>query len=235
MKFRSNYVFIIVTLIFFFSIGLIIGCFFSIRKPTFSVFFRSPQVVAWAKVIATLFVVFLALFLNILRGDYQRPRFNITYDSIPPYQVVTNLSNLGESEQILHVRLCVQNIGRTVVEACEVRIERVFKIEDNELVMRNDHDPRALKWAGRDASPIALSPGAFDFVDLGALNSTLKENFILDFCDRGHLDLNIADSRIKGFQLQGSVYGKNAVPKQFELGLAWEASEILKPVKIWKV
>lgn len=239
MKLRLTWVFAVVAIVFSFSLGLLLGCFFSIQEPTFANFFRNPQVVGWAGVVATILVIFIALFLNILREDYQRPRFIITCGSSAPYQVKTEIRDSDGSQQLLHIRLGVQNVGRSVTEACEVRLERILEIRSEsgrlKSVARTDHDPRALKWIGRDTTPIPLSPGAFDFVDLGAQNSGFMENFRVDFQDRGHIDLNIADPSIMGFELKGTVYGKNAVPKQFTFQLSWEMNAGLQPVNILEI
>ena len=236
MRLRLSFIFAFAALAIAFSMGLVVGCFFSITNPTFAGFFRNPQASVWAGVFASLLVVFMALFLNIVRDHIRRPRFTVTCGTCPPYQLRTDINGSQESEELLHVRLCVKNVGRTCANACEVRLERIYSIINNggriELIEREDHDPRPLKWVGRDTTPIALSPGAFDFVDLGALNSQFIQNFRIEFHDRGHIDLDIGRSDVHGFRLEGTIYATDGVPKQFTFNLTWKDQANLHPVEI---
>jgi hypothetical protein len=129
--------------------------------------YHDKDLVAWAGVVASLAVVGIALFLNMLTDRARQPRFRITCRGVPPWQIAKKSERLDG--ELLFVRLQVQNVGRTCEEACEVRVEQVFRLHSGKVTKPqpiNDHDPRPLKWVGRDTKPVTLNRGAFDFVDL---------------------------------------------------------------------
>src|SRR5712692_4492696 len=149
--------------------------------------YSDTRLVAWASVVVNLAVVVIALFLNVLFDKFRQPRFRVTCREARPWQVEKEAHEVGDPK-LLHVRLRVQNVGRSYEEACEVRVERVLRLysaNDMKPDAINDHDPRPLKWVGRDTKPITLDAGAFDFVDLGVHLPYSPEFFRLDFADRG--------------------------------------------------
>jgi hypothetical protein len=191
-----------------------------------TVWYSDTRLVQWAGVAANLAVVGIALFLNILLDKARQPRFRVTCRGVQPWQLVKVPK--GEDTEKLFVRLRVQNVGRTCEDACEVRVEQVFRI----LPARNakpeaiaDHDPRPLKWVGRDTKPLTLDRGAFDFVDLGVIRKDSPEAFRLDFADRGHLDLWLNEKDLAAFRITGTVYGKRAEPERFAFDLSWKSVE----------
>lgn len=218
-----------------FSIGVLTGGLLKLQNGGVSKFLGNTRVIAWVGVAVNFGVVFVAVFLSILRASYLRPRFSITCGSSPPYQLEKPLESTGRAF-LLHVRLRVQNTGRSAVEGCEVRLENIYELRRGSrglhAVARDDHDPRALKWVGRDTNPIALNRGAFDHVDLGARSSDFTENFRVEFSTRGHVDLNLSDPEITAFRLEGAVYGKGAKPRHFVFDLSWEADTRSRTVKI---
>jgi len=188
--------------------------------------YHDKDLVAWAGVVATLAVVGIALFLNLLTDRARQPRFRVTCRDVPPWQIAKQSGRLDA--ELLFVRLQVQNVGRTCEEACEVRVERVFRLFSGNVMTPqpiNDHDPRPLKWVGRDTKPVTLNRGAFDFVDLGLLSADSREHFRLDFADRGHLDLWLNEKDVTAFRIAGTVYGKRAKPKPFAFDLSWKLFE----------
>ena len=197
---------------------------------------RDPQVVAWVAVGANLAVVFVALFVNIFHEYCKRARFEITCGMEPPWQITADLPGMP-GLHLLYVRLRVQNVGLNPTEACEVRLETIeeLRVRDDTLESRTvDHDPRPLKWIGRDCAPIALNPGTFDFVDLGAQNEDFRENLRLEFCERGNMDLNRVEHEVDTYRLRGSVYGKGAQPRSFTFLVTWDVEGTLTPIKIWE-
>jgi hypothetical protein len=184
------------------------------------------RLVAWAGVVASLAVVGIALFLNVLLDKARQPRFRVTCREGPPWQIAKESETLDS--KFLFVRLRVQNVGRTCEEACEVRVEQVVRLfsgKDTKPQPINEHDPRPLKWVGRDTKPATLNRGAFDFVDLGLLHADSREHFRLDFADRGHLDLWLNEKDVTAFRIAGTVYGKRAKPNPFAFDLSWKSFE----------
>ena len=193
----------------------------------FATWYSDTQLVAWAGVVVNLAVVGVALFLNALLDKFRRPRFRVTCGEEPPWQVEKKADEVGDLQQ-LHVRLQVQNVGRSYEESCEVRVEQVFRlfsVKDKKPESINDHDPRPLKWVGRNTKPVTLNPGAFDFVDLGLLRADSREHFRLDFADRGHLDLWLNEKDVAAFRIVGTVYGKRVKPNPFAFDLSWKSFE----------
>ena len=195
--------------------------------------YSDTQLVAWVGIVVNLAVVVVALFLNILLEKFRQPRFHVKYGQGPPWQIEKTV-NEPEKVQLLHVRLQIENVGRSYEESCEVRVEQVFRLfsiknKDPELIKY--HDPRSLKWVGRDTKPIPLNVGAFDFVDLGARHPASLESFRLDFAERGHLDLGLDEKNLVGYRIVGTVYGKQAHPKSFVFDLSWKTFE-LSPILI---
>lgn len=191
-----------------------------------TVWYSDTRLVAWAGVAANLAVVGIALFLNILLDKARQPRFRVTCREVQPWQLVKVPK--GEDTEKLFVRLRVQNVGRTCEDACEVRVEQVFRIfsaRDAKPKPIADHDPRPLKWVGRDTKPATLNRGAFDFVDLGTIRKDSREAFRLDFADRGHLDLWLNEKDLAAFRITGTVYGKRAEPEPFAFDLSWKSVE----------
>ena len=171
-------------------------------------------------------VVGTALFLNVLLDKFRQPQFRVTCREAAPWQIA-NGSEMPD-ERLLFVRLRVQNVGRTCEEACEVRVEQIFRLfsgKDKVPQPINNHDPRPLKWVGRDTRPVTLNRGAFDFVDLGLLRADSREHFRIDFADRGHLDLWLNEKDVAAFRIAGTVYGKLAKPHPFVFDLSWKLFE----------
>ena len=184
------------------------------------------HLVEWAAVVVNLAVVGIALFLNILLDKSRQPRFRITCGDVRPWQIVKESERLDT--ELLYVRLRVQNVGRTCEDACEVRVEQVFRLlsgKDTRPEPIFDHDPRPLKWVGRDTKPLTLNRGAFDFVDLGVIRKDSREAFRLEFADRGHLDLWLNEEDVSAFRIAGTVYGKRAEPEPFAFDLSWKSIE----------
>lgn len=188
--------------------------------------YSDPHLVEWAGVAVNLAVVGVALFLNVLLDKARQPRFRVTCREAQPWQLAKE--SKGRDTELLFVRLRVQNVGRTCEEACEVRVEQVFRLflaKDAKPQPIVDHDPRPLKWVGRDTKPLTLNRGAFDFVDLGVIRKDSREAFRLDFDDRGHLDLWLDDDDLSAFRIAGTVYGKRAQPEPFAFDLNWRSVE----------
>jgi len=206
---------------------LLFYLFFRNIRSTITAWYSDTNLVAWVGVVVNLAVVGIALFLNLLLDKFRRPRFRVTCGEARPWQVEKKADE-GGGLQLLHVRLEVQNVGRSYEEACEVRVEqvlRLFSAKETKPEPINEHDPRPLKWVGRDTKPTTLSAGAFDFADLGVLRSDSLENFRLDFADRGHLDLSLTAKGVVGFRIVGTVYGKRAKPRPFAFDLTWKSLE----------
>jgi hypothetical protein len=185
--------------------------------------YSDTHLVAWAGVVVNLAVVVIAVFLNVILDSFRQPRFSVTCREAPPWQV-EKATDEDEESRLLYVRLRVQNVGRSYEEACEVRVEQVLRLHSANNIKPdqiNEHDPRPLKWVGRDTKPHALNAGAFDFVDLGVQLRESLELFRLDFSDRGHLDLWLDVEGIAGFRVVGTIYGKRAKPKAFAFDLSW--------------
>jgi hypothetical protein len=196
-------------------------------RTRITTWYSDTQLVAWAGVVVNLAVVGMALFLNVLLDKFRQPRFGVTCGEARPWQVEKKADEVGDL-QLLHVRLQVQNVGRSYEGACEVRVEQVFRLfsaKEMKPEPINEHDPRPLKWVGRDTKPATLNAGAFDFVDLGVRHPESPENFRLDFADRGHLDLWLNEKDVAGFRIVGTVYGQRAKPKPFAFDLSWKSSE----------
>jgi hypothetical protein len=225
MRTRNVIMLLVFVLVISFSVGVLTGRVLRTRNDGISKFLGNTQVVAWIGIAVNFGVVFVAVFLNVLHTLYLRPRFSITCGSSPPYQLEKPLES-PDRAFLLFIRLRVQNTGRSAVEGCEVRLEKIYELRRSpaglHAVARDDHDPRALKWVGRDTNPISLNRGAFDHVDLGARRSDFMENFRLEFSTRGHMDLRLSDPDITAFRLEGAVYGKGAKPKHFAFSLSWD-------------
>jgi hypothetical protein len=162
----------------------------------------------------------VALFINVFLPYLRKPRFRVSCGEDLPWQVFTTDESGGTS--MLHVRLKVQNIGWIQEEACEVRIEQVFRVYATKIEPFLDHDPRPLKWVGRDTKPLALNTGAFDYVDLGVRRQDSLNHLRLDFANRGHLDLFINEEDLVGYRITGAIYGKQAQPRSFTFDLSWK-------------
>lgn len=218
-----------------FSSGYILCVF---QPSSLTEFLKDKTVIAWIGAGVNLAVVFVALFVNVLHEHLRKPRFRITSGQEPPYQIVESVNGAETKTERLYVRFCAENCGLTATEGCEVRLEKIEAVQENEgkeVLCALDHDPRPLKWVGRSCSPIALSPGAFDFVDLGAQNEDYQENFRIEFDERGHLDLNLVKDSAKAYILRGHVYGKGAVPQDFSFRMKWEVDSVSPLVVISEV
>jgi hypothetical protein len=208
---------------------LLILCYLAVGdiRTRITTWYSDSRLVAWAGVLANLAVVGIALFLNVLLDEFRQPRFRVTCGVAPPWQLEKKADEVGDL-RLLHVRLQVQNVGRSYEDACEVRVEQVFRLfseRDIKPQPINEHDPRPLKWVGRDTRPITLNAGAFDFADLGVRHPDSLEYFRLDFADRGHLDLWLNEKEAAGFRLVGTVYGKRAKPRPFVFDIGWKPFE----------
>ena len=182
-------------------------------------------------------LVFVTLLITILRERYNRPYFKIISSDKKPFQILwTDVSN-DRPVQLQYVRLKIQNVGSASEGKCEVRIEKIVQIARSgklEDVVMEDHDPRPLKWVGRDTCPIALGVGAFDFVDLGIRRPTNPHHFLLDFVDRGFCDIQLND-QIKAFRVEGHVYGEKAQPLSFAFELTWDLRGDFRPINIKEI
>jgi len=191
------------------------------------VWFADRQLVAWVGIAVNLAVVVVALLLNVLLEQARRPRFAITLGAGPPWQVEKRSSG-DDPSSLIHVRLRVQNIGRTCEDRCEIRIEQVLYLYSTKGLKPEsiaDHDPRSLKWAGRDTRPINLNVGAFDFADLAVRRLDSPNLVRLEFAERGHLDLWGSEKNIVGYRVIGTAYGTTARPKSFKFDLSWNEIE----------
>jgi hypothetical protein len=200
--------------------------------------YKNDQLVKWASIIVNLAVVIIALFLNITVEYIRRPRFRIDCGIEQPWQKQTRVKDVNDNIKQMHLRLRVWNVGRTCEYSTEVRVEKIYKITNqgrNKLIPLNDHDPRPLKWIGRDTEPIALNVGAFDFVDLGVRRSDILDRFHLEFGKRGHFDLIMENEVINVFRIDGTVYGNKAIPQPFTFDLRWDPILDLGPIEIRKV
>ena len=198
--------------------------------------YSDTSLVAWAGVVANLAVVGVALFLNLLLESLRRPRFQVACQGMHPWQVVLKADE-AENIQLLYVRLQVQNVGRTYEEACEVRVEQVFRLSSEKEETPEPIEaftPRPLRWIERDTSFVILSAGASDFVDLGVRRSDSLELLRLDFGARGNVDLWASDKATVGFRITGAAYGKQARPKSFTFDLSWNPLDF-GPTRVEKV
>lgn len=193
--------------------------------------------VKWAGVIVNISIIILTLFLNITLGYLRRPRFKIDCGMGSPWQKQTKLAAYDDVVQ-MHLRFRVTNVGRTSEGSTEVRIEKIYKITEqnsDKPIALNDHDPRPLKWVGRNTTPIVLNVDTYDFVDLGVRRSDILERFRLDFSERGHYDLIMESDIIIGFLVDGTVYGNKAIPLHFTFELIWDPTSDFGPIKIKKI
>jgi hypothetical protein len=218
---------------FFLGLGL-----FSAHARSVGDFFRDQQIVQWVGVTATFAVVFIALLLNVTTQELRRPRFRVTCGEGPPLQIITlRKDQSGAEMSVLHVRLRIDNTGRTAEGVCEVRLEGVWEVKDadgHRKALPRDHDPRALLWVGRKQDRIALNAGAFDLVDLGAQNARTPEHFVLLFGKRrGGMDLCISD--VREFRLTGTVYGSKAKPRRFTFRMTWDPDREPPGVEIQEI
>ena len=236
MKLKFKHIIFILIIVLTFLLGYSTKQ-FQLSQPRWSYILKQPHVIAWAAVGTNIAIVFVALFLNIIRDNWNRARFTISTGKEPPFQVLNQ--SASEKYDLLHVRLKVTNTGRKATEACEVRLEKltqIFKRNGRKQSLSiNKFDPRALKWIGRDTKPIQLNAGSFDFVDLGVLRSDFLENFRIEFQQRGHVDLNYYDQDTKSFRIAGSVYGDNSVPEYFEIEMSWQPFGEISQIRIAKV
>lgn len=196
--------------------------------------YKNDQLAKWASVVVNLAVVIIALFLNITLEYIRRPRFRIDSGIEQPWQMQTKLKG-ADDISLMHLRLRICNVGRTCEYSTEVRVEKIYKIINqsrSELIPINDHDPRALKWVGRNTAPIALNAGAFDFVDLGVRRYDILNRFRLEFAERGNCDLVMEKDVIDGFRIVGTVYGNKAIPQPFTFDLTWDPMLDLGPIEI---
>lgn len=193
--------------------------------------------VKWAGVIVNISIIILTLFLNITLGYFRRPRFKIDSGMGSPWQKQTKLAGNDDVVQ-MHLRFRVTNVGRTSEGSTEVRIEKIYKITEQNIdkpIALNDHDPRPLKWVGRNTTPIVLNVDTYDFVDLGVRRSDILDRFSLDFSERGHYDLIMESDIISGFLVDGTVYGNKAIPLHFTFELTWDPASDFGPIKIKKI
>lgn len=198
--------------------------------------YKNDQLAKWASVVVTLAVVIIALFLNTTLEYIRRPRFRIDSGIEQPWQTQTKSKGADDIVQ-MHLRLRICNVGRTCEYSTEVRVEKIYKIlnqSSGEFNLINNHDPRPLKWVGRNTAPIALNAGAFDFVDMGVRRSDILDRFRLEFADRGHFDLVMENDVINGFRIVGTVYGNKAIPQPFTFDLTWNPVLDFGPIEIRK-
>lgn len=199
--------------------------------------YKDPQLVQWAGVVVNLSVVVLALFLNTLAEHWKRPRFRVDTGDGPPWKARTKLPDTVDA-MLMHERIRIRNVGRTAEEACEVRVEQVFRLLSGPSTQPSPlphHDPRPLKWVGRDNKPIMLSAGAFDLVDLGVCRSDQPDHFILEFGDRGRLNLLFEQDVVRGFRVLITVYGKQGIPFQAAFDLRSDSRDEESPLKMEQV
>jgi len=205
------------------------------------ILYLDEVLVKWAGVIVNITIILLTLFLNITLGYFRRPRFKIDCDIGPPWQIQTKLAAANDDKDDviqMHLRFRVTNVGRTCEDSSEVRIEKIYKINAQSIdkpIALNDHDPRPLKWVGRNTAPIVLNVDTYDFVDLGVRRSDILERFRLDFSERGHYDLIMESDIISGFLVDGTVYGNKAIPLHFTFELTWDPTSDFGPIKIKKI
>ena len=237
-SFRERMLYIVMVCLIFvggISIGYI-ACLFQSSQTTGIL--RDNAVIAWVGVGVNLSVVFVALFMNVLREHLNKARFQVSCGEEPPWVVREVVGEAGSSKERLYLRLRVKNSGLSATDGCEVRLERIEALRHSEkgtTCRPLIHDPRSLKWIGRNCHPIQLSSGAFDFVDLGAQNEDYRENFRLEFDERGHLDLNLVRDDAEAYILEGHVYGNGAIPKEFSFRMTWDVDNESSDVIISEV
>jgi hypothetical protein len=195
-----------------------------------STLYADEQFARWVAIAMNLLVVGVALFLNILLEWFRQPRYRLSCQSGPPWQILKREGENGEI-RLMFVRLRVMNVGRTFEEACEIRAEEISMIGPDlhgYLKPIVEHDPRPLKWVGRDTRPNLLNAGAFDLVDIGVRRSDSPDFFRIDFSDRGHLDIAVNDVSTIGCVIKGSIYGRRSMPRHFAIKITWTSSDFDK-------
>ncbi|MDF2434134.1 MAG: hypothetical protein JWP44_3765 [Mucilaginibacter sp.] len=191
----------------------------------------------WVSIFVSFITIIFALTLNIVLEYFRRPRFRIDTGTSERWQKKTKVQNEKEEIIQMHLRFRISNVGSSCEKSAEVRLEKIYKLpvkNGAKPVPLNQHDPRPLKWVGRDTKPIAMNAGIFDFVDLGVRRADLPDRFRLEFESRGHYDLVLDRDEYTGFLVAGTVYGEKAIPKYFQFMITWDPRRDFGPIEIKK-
>jgi hypothetical protein len=197
--------------------------------------YKDEVLLKWISIFLSFFTILFALTLNVALEHFRRPRFKIDSGIREPWQTQTKVKDGNEDIIQIHLRLRVSNVGRSCEKSAEVRIEKIYKLPSQNGSKRipiDNHDPRSLKWVGRDTKPISMNAGIFDFVDLGVRRADILDRFRLEFEARGHYDLVMDNEEISGFLIAGTVYGEKAIPKYFQFKITWNPMSDFGPLEI---
>jgi hypothetical protein len=123
---------------------------------------------AWVAAIVTFLATLVALLVALgVFDSFRAPRVRITFQNTEPWCRSTELTG---GEEVLWVRVGVENVGRQPARGC---VGRLFSLATNGVV-RPDVDPLQLRWAGvprsRAFDPFDIRRGQREFLNILVLH-----------------------------------------------------------------
>ena len=180
-----------------------------------------------AAAVVALFVAFLPSLL----GKWNRPKPDIQFQNEVPYSRYSRTAIKyvvqGNDENIIEksgwaywVRLRIQNTGKSVMQACEGRLDQITDNTTHETEHR-DFDPVVLHWVGHTKGPLDINRNEYEYLDVFFLFEHEPSKYIIrteDWDPRGII-LN-RDKKKVGLDI--TIYGRNINPKPFHLDVEFD-------------
>jgi len=130
-----------------------------------------------------------------------------------------NLRGTDELGMGYWVRLRIQNTGKSVLRACEGRLEVITNVANGEA--EHDFDPVVLHWVGHAPGAIDINKNEHEFLDLFFVWEHVPTKYIIYAEDMTPRGIPLVRTK-KHVRLDGSIYGRNMNPVPFQLDVDFD-------------
>lgn len=185
--------------------------------------------VAIVSIGASLIVALAALYRDIIRDCYFKPKLEITFGLEEPISRVTTVKwpldtpYPSQHKSAFWLRLRIKNTGRSVARRCEGILAEVRK-PDGALDKR--YDPITLRWAiapiGRGLEPLDIARDRE--VDLNIFTTFENENFavLATHSDPRGIPLRLEPG---DYWIRTVIYGDNVKPEKRGYAIHWDGKD----------